>query len=167
MTGTIHGLDGVIAVFRTGSEHVLVELVPVAGFFPQAAVQHQRSVDLLVAFPRQFGADIIPDDVIQRPALRMPEHQPRRLFLEMEQVLLAAQLAVVAFLRLFQPLQVLLQRLPVRPRRAVDALQHLVTGVPAPVGPGQPGQFERAEFAGAGNVGPAAEIDKFALPVQR
>jgi hypothetical protein len=36
----------------------------------------------------------------------MPEHQARRFFLEVEQVQLLAQLAVVALFRLFQHVQV-------------------------------------------------------------
>ena len=34
MTGTIHGFDSVITVFRTGGKHIRVKLVPMAGFLP-------------------------------------------------------------------------------------------------------------------------------------
>ena len=97
----------------------------------------------------------------------MPEHEARRFFLEMEQVLFAPQFAVVAFLRFFQPPQVLFQRLPVRPGRPVDTLQHFIGRVAAPVSACQLGQFERGQFAGTGHVRAAAQVREVALPVQR
>ena len=97
----------------------------------------------------------------------MPENQARRLFLEMKQVLFTSQFAVIPLLRLFQAMQVLLQCLPVRPGSAVDALQHFITGITAPVSASQPGQFERGKFAGTGHVRTAAQVNELTLPVQR
>src|SRR5207249_3897222 len=53
----------------------------------------------------------------------------------------------------------------VRPGRPVDALEHLVPLVAAPVRAGDVGQLERAEAAGRGDVRAAAEIEPFALAV--
>ncbi len=102
-----------------------------------------------------------------RPALRMPEHGARRLFLEVEQVEFAADPAVVALLGLFQPVQVILELLVVRPGRAVDALQHRVLRIAAPVGARDFRQLECAELAGGRHMRPAAQILPAALAVQR
>src|SRR3546814_3650735 len=56
----------------------------------------------------------------------VPENKPRRLVLEVEQVQLATQLAMVAPLGLFQHGQVSGLLFLGDPRRTVDALQHLV-----------------------------------------
>ena len=61
-----------------------------------------------------------------RQPFGMPEHRARRLFLEMEQVEVLADAAVIALLGFFQPVQVGRQILVVEPRGAVDALEHLV-----------------------------------------
>ena len=59
----------------------------------------------------------------------------------------------------------LVELLLVEPGRSVDAAQHRVLGVPAPVGARHAGQLERArvELAGRGEVRTAAEIDPVGL----
>ena len=97
----------------------------------------------------------------------MPEHHAGRLFLEVKQIQLLGQLAVVPLLRLFQAVQVALEVVLAGPGRAVDALQHLVSGVAAPVGAGQLHELEGLELAGARHMGSAAQIDELALLVER
>jgi hypothetical protein len=46
---------------------------------------------------------------VDGPAAGVPEHHARRLFLGMEQVELAAELAVIALLGLLEAMQVLLE----------------------------------------------------------
>src|SRR5207302_3363415 len=80
---------------------------------------------------------------------------------------LLAEFAVIARVRLFDALQIRGQLVLVRPRGAVDALEHGVVLVAAPVRAGHGGQLERAEAAGGGDVRSAAEIEPLALPVNR
>ena len=82
---------------------------------------------------------------------------------EAEQVELLAEPAVVAPLRLLDPVQVGLEALLRRPGGAVDALQLLVLLVTAPVGGGAAHQPERRDALGGGQVRAAAEV----LPGQR
>jgi hypothetical protein len=86
----------------------------------------------------------------------MPEHQTRGMFIDMEQVQFAPQLAVVSLFGLFQHRQVLLQLVLGGPGCAVDTLQHLVFVVATPVSAGQLHQLEVLELARAGHVGAAA-----------
>ena len=86
---------------------------------------------------------------------------------EHEQLELLAEFAVIARAGLLHLLEVLVQLLLVRPGRAVDALQHGVALVAAPIRAGDGGQLERAQPAGGGDVRSAAEIEPLALPVNR
>ena len=84
----------------------------------------------------------------------------------MEQVHLAAELAVVALLRLLELVQVGVELLLLGEGGAVDAGQHRVLGIAAPIGAGDLHQLEGvADLAGRGHVRAAAEIEPVALPV--
>jgi hypothetical protein len=89
----------------------------------------------------------------------VPEHHARRFFLHVVQVELLADLAVVALGGLFQTLQVGLELLLVGPGGAVDALQHLVVGVAAPVGAGHLLQLEVVAMTHVGHVRAATHVD--------
>src|SRR5262245_57812020 len=96
----------------------------------------------------------------------MPEDRPWRFLLEMKQILLLANAAVIALFRLFQPVQIGLEGLFVRPRSPVDPLQHLVARITTPVGTRHLHQLEGLELAGARYMRTAAQIDEIALPVK-
>ena len=151
-----------------GGVHVLGERLPVPRRLPQRSVHDVRGVDLPVAGLVLPGAHVVDEALEQGPAVGVPEHRPRRLFLEVEQVHLASEPAVVPPLRFLDPPQMRAQRLRVRPRGAVDPLQHGVARVPAPVGPRHRGELEgRAEPSGGGKVRPAAQIDEPSLAIHR
>jgi hypothetical protein len=60
-----------------------------------------------------------------------------------------------------------LSALGVRPAGAVDALQHGVLGIAAPIGAGHLGQLEGLELAGARHMRAAAKVFEIALAVER
>src|SRR4029077_4164171 len=100
------------------------------------------------------------------PALRVPEHHARAFFLEVEEVELAAELAVVALLRFLDLLEISVEFFLLGERRAVDAGQHRVVAVAAPIGAGHLLQLEGvADLAGRGHVRTAAEVEPVALLV--
>src|SRR3546814_14945992 len=78
-----------------------------------------------------WSSDVCSSDLLlpQGPSLGMPEDQAGRFVLEMEQVEIAADLAVVAALGLFEHVQVGVLVVFGGPGRAVDALEHLVVAV--------------------------------------
>ena len=169
VAGAVHGFqrEGAV-VLRFGDEHVLVELLPMTGRLPQGAVHQLGAVDLLIAVGLVDAAHVVDQHVVERPALGVPEDGAGRLFLEVEQVHLAAELAVVALRGLLQLMQVLLQLLRVGEGRAVDAGHHAVGGVAAPIGAGRRHQLERlADLAGGRPVRAAAQVGPLALPVDR
>ena len=127
-----------------------------------------RGIDLDVAGRALALADVVDQPLEEPLALGVPEHRSRRLVLEVEEVHLAPELAVVASLGLLEHVQVGLELFLARPRGAVDPLEHLVAGVAAPVRARDAHQLERlAELAGRGEVRTPAQIDPLALAVHR
>ena len=163
----VHGLDGVQPLVRgLGEKHVLAELLQVPGLLPQSRVHELRRTDFFVAGGALALAHVGDQRLEHGPALGMPEHRARRLLLQMKEIELLADAAVIALLRLLEALQVGVELLLVRPGGAVDPLQHLVARVPAPVGAGDLGELERLQLAGRGHVRAAAQVHPVALAVE-
>jgi hypothetical protein len=108
---TVHRLqreDAVILRLLVGAgdrEHVLAIPAPVARGLPQRVVEHLRRVDLVIVVldaPAHIGEQVLE----HAPALGVPEDDARPFFLEVEQVHLAAEPAMIALLGLFQHVQV-------------------------------------------------------------
>jgi len=97
----------------------------------------------------------------------VPEQHPWRFVLLVEEVELAAQVAVIAPLGLRDAVQVGVEVGLLRPCRAIDTLQHLVARITSPVRPGEPRQLEYLEPARRRHVRPAAEIGEAPLAVER
>ena len=148
-------------------EHVLAELAPVARQHPQLGIDQLRGLDFIVAGgiepPPHVGLELAPDD----PAVGMPEDAAMRFALEVEQVHLLPDLAVVALAGLFEPHKIGVELLLVEPGCPVDAAEHRVLGVAAPIGAGNPRQLERlrVELAGRGEMRAAAEVDPRLIPL--
>jgi hypothetical protein len=141
-------------------EHVLAILAPVAGLLPLARVHHLRGLDLFVACAidraAHIGFQLAPHEV----ALGMPENGAVRLLLEVEQVHLRAQLAVVALGGFLKAGEVGVELFLVEPAGAVDARELGVLLVAAPVSAGNAHQLERlrVELAGGGEMRAAAHV---------
>ena len=165
--GAIHRLERERAfVLGLGGVHVFGERLPVAGRLPERSSHDVGRVHLPVARRVLTGAHVADEALEQGPAVRVPEHRPRRLLLEVEEVHLASELPVVAPLGLFEAPQVRAEGFRVRPGGAVDPLEHRVARVPPPVRPRDRGELERgSEPAGGGKVRPAAEIGERSLAV--
>ncbi len=89
------------------------------------------------------------------------------LFVEDEDLQLTAQFAMIALLGLFQHVEMLLEFLLVAPGRAVDALQHRVVLIAAPVGAGDSHELEavRRDLARVFHMRATTEIFKRILRV--
>ena len=97
----------------------------------------------------------------------MPEHRARGLFLEMEQPHILADAAMIALFRLFEHLQIGVEFLLIAPCRAVDAAEHRLGVIAAPIGTGHLHQLERhADIAGGAHMRPTAEIEPLALLIE-
>ena len=96
----------------------------------------------------------------------VPEHHAGAFFLEVKQVELAPELAMVALFGFLDLLQVRVEVFLLGERRAVDARQHRIVAVAAPIGAGHFHQLERvADLARGGHVRAAAQVEPVALLV--
>ena len=96
----------------------------------------------------------------------MPEHHAGAFLLEVKQIELAAELAMVALLGFLDLLQVCVEVFLLRKRRAVDARQHRIVGIAAPIGARDLHQLERiADLAGRTHMRAAAQIEPVTLEV--
>src|SRR5207248_7108728 len=107
----VHGLDGVEPLVRgLGEIHALAERLHVARLPPELRVPELRGAHLLVPGGGLPLAHVPNERLEHGPAPRMPEHRARRLLLQVKQVEVLADAAMIALLRFLEPLQVLLER---------------------------------------------------------
>ena len=150
-------------------EHVLAIFAPMARRLPLARVHDLRRLHLEIAGgvepAAHIGLELAPDDI----ALGVPEDRAVRFGLEVEEVHLLADLAMVALGRLLEPDEMRVELLPVEPAGAVDARELRIVLVAAPIGARDPGQLERVgiELAGRGEMRPAAQVEPAAGAVHR
>ncbi len=165
----IHRLDRQnLFLRRFADEHGVAELLPVARAFPQAAIEDLGRLDLHIAVVVQPAADIVFQGAEQGPALGVPEHHALALFLQVEEVHAAPDLAVVAALGFLDALQIGFELGLGGPGGAIDALQLGVVLVAAPIGAGQLGQLEGlAHMARGRQVRPTAQVLPVSLVIDR
>ncbi len=166
--GTVHRLDPERRpVLARDQEHVLAERLPVPRRLPQLLVVDQRRLHLDVAPPLVLAPpqrlELVEDD----HPLRMPERRPRRVLVEVEEVELHAETAVVTALRLLQPLEVGVEVGLRVEGCAVDPRQLGVRGVAAPVGAGETGQLEGLDRPRVLEMRSAAEVREVVVAVVR
>ena len=98
----------------------------------------------------------------------MPENQAGPGFvLNAEKIELLAELAVVAALGFFEPVQIFVQLFLIHEAGAVNPLHLRIAFLPFPVGARHVHQLERLNAPGGGNVRPAAEIQEFPGGIKR
>ena len=165
--GAVHGLHRVRLLVDRGEVHVLFVVVPVAAALPELAAQDHRGADLLVAGAHVLGAPEVDHRVPEAHALGVEEGEAGALLVEAEEVEVPADAPVVALAGQLERLEVRRQLLLAREGGAVDAGEHRVLLVAAPVGAGEAGELEgaAAELVGARQVRAAAEVDELALAV--
>ena len=141
-------------------------MIPMAGGLPKLAVQNHRRLDFLITVAAMHLAPIIDQLIADNHAVRMEERKTRPLLVEAEQVKLFAQLAVVALRGLLQHGQIRGQVFLFLEGRAVNALQHLVVLVAAPVSARYALELHRLDLAGGNDVRPRAKIHEIPLLIQ-
>ena len=150
-------------------EHVLAIFAPMPGLLPLPRVHQLRGLHLLIAGGIEPAAHIgfqrAPDHI----ALGMPEHRSLRLRLEVEQIHFLADLAVIALGRFLEAEEVLVELLLVQPAGPIDAAQHRVVLVAAPIGARHARQLEGAGIkpARGGEVRAAAHVEPRILAAPR
>ncbi len=165
--GAVHRLEAEDLLLGLHQEHVLAVVIPVTRFFPELLVDEDRRRDLLIAARVEDLADEALQLAHERPAVREPEGRAGRDVMKGVEVELAPELPVVALLGLLEPPEILVELFLREPGGPVDALEHRVALVAAPVGPRGRQELEVLHVAGRRHVRPAAEVDEVSLPIQR
>src|SRR5690606_2093814 len=166
VTRAVHGLEAVEPVLGFGREDVFLVVVPVPGLLPERQVENLGRLDLLVTVVAIHGAHVLLDLLPDRPALGMPEDETRSLFLHVKEPQPTAKTTLVAFLGLFDHLQIRGLLFLGGPSGAINALQHLVVAVTAPVGSGHTHELEYFEVPGGRHVRAATQVDEVTFPVK-
>ena len=137
-----------------------------ARLLPQGTVNNLRGLDLLITSIVLNFTHVLLEYLINGPAVRMPEHHTRRLFLQVEQIQLLRQFTVVALLSLFKTLEIRFHVFFIVPRGTVDTLQLSVLRVTTPVGAGHTLQLEDTHNTSIRYVRAAAHICVFFMVIQ-
>ena len=139
VAGAVHRLqrERLLALVRLHEEHVLRVVLVVARRDVRLQVVQERRLHLAVAAAQVLSAAEVLERVPDHHALRVPERRARRVLGEVEEVELAAELAVVARPRLLEPLEIGVEIGLRVERRPVDARQLRVPLVAAPVRAGE------------------------------
>ena len=162
----VHWLDGVWRFVDLREVHVFLVMIPVARAFPQRAVHDQRRADLTVASLIVLFAPEFFQLFAQDHTFWMEDREAWRFFHEGEEIQFLTQLAMVAALRFFQQVQVFIQRFLLRETRAVDALQHFVVFITAPVCTGNAHELDRLDHARFWQMWASAEIHILAVLIE-
>ncbi len=142
-------------------------MVEVARFLPQINLQDLGAHDDIVPTFQVLLLFPILNDRSQESALRVEYDQPRtRLIIDLEEVKLSPQSSVVPLSGLLYNPQILVQLFLCGKPGTVDALEHLVLFIPAPVRPRDTQKFEGLDLPRRRHVGTPAEIDKSPLGIQ-
>ena len=163
----VHRLDGVIFTVDLREVHVLFVVIPVTGRLPELTVQDHRRLNLLVAVAAVYLAPVVDELIADDHAVRMEEREARAFLMQAEEVELLAELAVIALLGLLEHMEVCVEISLLLEGRAVDALQHLVVLVAAPVSTGDAHELQGLDLARRDDVRAGAEIRELALRVHR
>ena len=118
------------------------------GFFPEGAVDHLRGLHLEVAVILVDAAHELFNNLPDRPALGVPEDHARGFVLQMKEIELFTESAVIALFGFREHFKVGVLFFFRRPGRTVDALQHFVFAVAPPVGTRDLHELKDLEFAG-------------------
>ena len=164
----VHGLDGIVLLVDDGGVHIVLVVVPVAAALPELAVENDRRSHFNIAVLFVDLAPVVYESVFQHHTLGQEEGEAGAGLVHHKETQLAAQLTVVALLRLFKTSQVGIKFLLFEKTGAVNSLEHLAVGVAAPVGAGAVHELDGVALNAAGvvHVGAGAEIGELALPVK-
>ena len=167
----VHRFEQVLLALDRGVdrlERILAVFGVVARGDVEFLVADMRGDHLLVTVFFLHVAQKLLQTVAQGGAFGQPQRQALAHALrEGEQFEVLAQLAVVALLGLLHHRQILVEHRLLGERDAVDAGQHLVLLVAAPVGSGHGGEFQGLDISRVGNVRSAAEVRERAVGVER
>mmetsp|Transcript_538 Transcript_538/g.1044 ORF Transcript_538/g.1044 Transcript_538/m.1044 type:complete len:502 (+) Transcript_538:1007-2512(+) len=163
--GAVHGLHAEAVVLDLHEEDVVLVVEVVARGLPQLEVEQVGRLHLLVAAHAVLLADHVHQLVVDEGALGEHEGAAGREGVHVEEVLVRADVPVVALGGLLHEVDVLVHLLLGGEGDAVDALQTVVARLAQPVGARVLHHAEGLDHLGGRDVGPRAQVDQAAAAV--
>ncbi len=169
VAGAVHRLELVFGFFDFDrAEHIFAIEIRVTAGLPEIDIHDVRRDDEIVAAREQPIAQPVLHLLADDRALRVPEDQAGAGFLlNAEEIELGAEAAMVAALRFFELVEILVELFLIDETRGVNSLHLRIAFVALPVGAGDVHQLERFYAAGGRDVRAAAEVDEFPGGVER
>ena len=138
-------------------------MLPVSRGFPESAAHDLRRGYLVIAPLAVNLMPVVDEGIAQEHTFREEERHTGRFVAESEKSQLLAELSVVALLCLFYAGEIFFQILFLCECRAVDADEHLVFLIAAPVCARNARELECLDGGGIGHMRTCAEICEIAL----
>ena len=164
--GAVHGLDGALLPVDLGRIHVVLIMIPVPRSLPKRPRHDHGRLHLDIAVAAVDLTPVVDEQVFEHHAVGQEEGEAAALVEEREELELSPELDMVALFRLFEHDEVGVHLLLLRKRGAVDAGEHLLLFVAAPICARDAHELERLDLARRRKVRPAAEVDERALLVE-
>ena len=162
----VHGLDRAVLAVDLGRVHVLLVVIPVSRGLPERAVEDDGRLHFDVALAAVDLTPVVDERVFEDHAVGQEEREALALGQQREQLQLLAKLDMIALLRLFEHLEILVHLVLLGECRAVDTGEHLLLFVAAPVCARDGDELERLDLARGGKVRSAAEVGECALLIE-
>ena len=161
----VHRLETELLLVNIEDEHVILVMGQVAGLLPERGVEHVGGHDLVVTALPVLLLDVFHNSVVDAHTVGQPHGGTGRALLEVKELLLLANEAVIALGSLLEELLVGGHLLLIGERDTIDTLEGVVVGVTEEVGRRVLHDGESLDSAGVGNVRTTAKIDKGAVTV--
>ena len=124
--GAVHRLYRKVGVVYNRGVHILLVVIPMTAALPERTVEHHRSGYLDIAVALMHFAPIVYKGISENHAVGQEEREAGALIHDSEQAELLTELSVVALLRLFEHMKIIVKILFLRESGSVDSLEHLV-----------------------------------------
>ena len=164
--GAVHRLDSIILAVYDGGVHIVLIVIPVSRTVPQLLIQDHRSSYLLIAVLAVLGAPKVLENIAQHHSLRQEERKAGSLLVDIKEVKLASELAVVALLSLLHTLGICGKLVLLRKCYTVDTLKHLILGVALPVSSCALNELQRLDSSCREKMRSGAEVNEIAHSVE-
>ena len=132
-TGAVHGLDCAILAVDLGGIHVVLIVLPMPRIFPKGAGENYGSLNFDITLLAVKVAPIVGEDIFEHHAVGQEEREALALVQKGKQLEFLAEFYVVALFGLFKHVEVGLHFVLLCKGNAVDAGEHLVLFVSAPI----------------------------------
>ena len=164
-TRTVHRFNSIILLINLGEVHVFFVMIPVTGGFPKLTGQNHRGFDFFITITAMNLTPVVNQLVTDNHAVRQEEWEAGAFIHNSKQIQFLAQLTMVTFSSFFQHMQISIKLFLAGECSTINALQHFVLFVTAPVSTCNTLQFKCFYSAGRRAVRTGTEVGEITLGI--